>query len=665
MEEEITPNSIRLLFGHDSSKNKIIKVNYVLQILNIKEKIVKDKDVYQLTLSDSTYFYDHFFVEKNILKDAKISDLFKIISIYPIVSLENLKAKSFIISSLKKIKNLNYIVGQPIQYLEGYSNLTQVEGPSKFVHKNLDFSYPAEKDEINLTKSEVKNNKILLDLNTNVINDSKFTSPNKYQFKIFDEFSQRSSSDKKKLKPPQNLDQNFKVLRLNKFSQGDSSNDTKKVKNFYFPIKKLSGLVTEFSIQIRVVDIQKTKWGTIYVTVKDKENSYADITINKKNFTKYDLFKLDKVYRVSNGTVKNYLTSEHSLKFGNIIKSKITSYDQTIIEELEDENEIKSNLFDNLVSFEKIQYSYINNKFNLDVLVYVHSINNSLFSKSYILSASDISNYKLQIIVDYFKFKDFSNKFVEGKFIYLSNLLIKFEDSSFILVSTNNTCIENFSERNSQQVKDLKILCENTNKFQDAVLHRDVFKDRRELKIFRVDNIESIIEFSKCYDINCFLNKYKTVPVMRVIRVTIVNLIHNNFVYLGCPICHRIGQGVCEIEVSYICQECKIEVESKAFYCIKLAGRDCSGEISLTLFGELGDKLFNMTAEDYFNTLKLVDKTKISALNEKIEHRKFFFVVKIDYRTDIKFMSSVVVDFWRELEFNSHVVSTLKSYLKV
>jgi len=109
--EEISKNSISYFLNLEDSARKILSVNHILQIIDIKED---SKGNLYLTLSDELNFYDGFILlkKRQINLDFEIFQIIKLESIIPIIDKNN--EKTFSIVKLKIVDDtVDYMIGSP------------------------------------------------------------------------------------------------------------------------------------------------------------------------------------------------------------------------------------------------------------------------------------------------------------------------------------------------------------------------------------------------------------------------------------------------------------------------------------------------------------------------------------------------------------------------
>lgn len=118
------------------------------------------------------------------------------------------------------------------------------------------------------------------------------------------------------------------------------------------------------------------------------------------------------------------------------------------------------------------------------------------------------------------------------------------------------------------------------------------------------------------------------VPVSRV-KVTVCSMAHSdrNY-YAGCPDSH-CKKKLMKETYNWTCSSCNKEYMKPTYYykfCIKV--KDCTGEQWIDIFGNVGDKLFNVTSEEYKDFVENKDEARLDQITEYLEFREFYFLMK-------------------------------------
>ena len=114
------------------------------------------------------------------------------------------------------------------------------------------------------------------------------------------------------------------------------------------------------------------------------------------------------------------------------------------------------------------------------------------------------------------------------------------------------------------------------------------------------------------------------------IRATITHLGHSekNF-YAGCPN-RECNRKVSFANGDWICQYCRQSFKSpKYYYSLNIRVKDCSCEYWIDIFGKPAELIMNMSADDYRNILVNRDDEKLNQINESVEYKEFYFLLKV------------------------------------
>jgi hypothetical protein len=409
-------------------------------------------------------------------------------------------------------------------------------------------------------------------------------------------------------------------------------------KEYVFNLNMLTTLVTSFHLKVRVIGIRITKFNSLYIDVRDEDETLSEIYVPPKRFEKFkDSFKLDKIYIITNGDVSNN-NGKYRHYSGKIKKFKIELLDSSEVTELPEDNSIISDVMNSLVKLEKIKESFINKNFYVDVLVYIKEIEEVLFNSMYTkcLKVYDENKYIIDIYVSTNIFTTFEPKIKPGELIFIKNLFINF-DEGYVLKSGKNTYVETFNDSESDIVLNMIEKCINIT-FNDLKSHKELFNDFIGFNCDYLNDIFNLIVRARSLNVN-YLNP-TNFPGTKIVKLTIAKFLNDDtFVYYGCEICKtKKKSDLKEENEKYKCEKCNKEVNSKAYFRISVQGRDCSASVNLIMFDELARIFLGTDPNTYAqakNEKNEKNKKFLNDLENSLIGQQFYFMLKVDYKKEI------------------------------
>ena len=142
-------------------------------------------------------------------------------------------------------------------------------------------------------------------------------------------------------------------------------------------------------------------------------------------------------------------------------------------------------------------------------------------------------------------------------------------------------------------------------------------------KIIYIDTIIEEMEKYINIDIDHRFPFYK-------IRATVTHLGHSEKnIYPGCPL-KECNRKVSFSNGDWICQYCRQSFKvPKYYYSLNIRVKDCTSEYWVDVFGKPAEFIMNMGADDYRNILINRDEEKLNQINENIEFKEFYFLLKV------------------------------------
>jgi hypothetical protein len=392
----------------------------------------------------------------------------------------------------------------------------------------------------------------------------------------------------------------------------------KKNNKIYIPISLLSDLINTFNLLIRVIEIYNYN-NSITLYVKDNDENYAKIVIPPRLMNKYNnTFKNNGIYSISNGTVQDCIGSK--IKYRNFpIKYTILINESSTIIEQEDDKSIKIEEND-IQSIADIQEFYNKGKLNANFLLYILNVEESISREDIKYISTDFSNYAIEFIPLHRANKN--NVFKIGDVIMIKNALIaySYEERKFLL-STYTSSIDVNPQINLS--RDLKNYVENNHNKQ-ITPHKEKFYDHS--PVLASTYIKHLLK-----EMDSNLVPYYPFP-HKIIRARIINFTNNkNNTYPACPQCRKCLKK--DNSNPYRCESCKRFYTNAVYnYSLMLNVADCSTIHQIKIFGELGDRLININADQYtniiFNSNDPGNNYKLNKIKESLDYREFYFIIQ-------------------------------------
>lgn len=436
--------------------------------------------------------------------------------------------------------------------------------------------------------------------------DEQIGNPSAYQYEP-EHVNLTQANETKKPENPEN-------------TNGKHFEFSSKTRNYHIPLSHLTTFTKDLCIHVRCSsksEIRRFKNqrgnGCLFnFIVLDSNGDEMQITCFNKVAEKLnDLINEGSMYEIIGGYVKvKDKQYDHTNSDYCIILTE-----ETKVTRLEDDGTIKEMSLDliNLGNLSKVKL----NSF-VDVIGYVQETSEVqtkrtkngeiLMRKIYLV---DDSEYKVEMVL----WKQVTEMEInvgdillvkKGKVGDFSGRNISYVDDTRVLVNPSNYPIEtrrlrefaaNFSGEFKHHVKEQDPI-ESQRQYQDEIKY---------LKEVVEDNSEQA---------------YK-------VKLIITSMNHNekNY-YAGCPDNKCKKKLVAETD-GFSCVNCNKKFDRPQYYfTLSLRVKDCTMESWVDIFGQLGDKLLNVSAEEYKRIVEENDVERLREINQKVEFHSFYFLLK-------------------------------------
>lgn len=415
----------------------------------------------------------------------------------------------------------------------------------------------------------------------------------------------------------------------------------------YTLLSHLTTFSREFMIYVRVISKNEKKNFTekrvkclFDFIVSDEEGTTMQVVCFDKVAEKfYDIIKENKVYEISNGSIK--LSDRKQI--GTNSDYKIILNEHSSIVEKKDNNTIKNKI-------ELTPLSEINN-------VGINAIINTL---CLVVNFSDVINketkkgqhlkMKVILVADSFGNKlelsvwreNINLSFNIGDVLLLKMVKVgDFKGRNLSTIRESKIIFNPDDESLASQVKELKQYYENNiagkldenerklNEKENANKANSNIglniKDNNEnfQQINEIYNIQEIIdEMDKTENSNNFSKSY-------YIKVTIKNINHGNKnFYPGC-LDRECQRKLVQERGKWICINCGKSYEKPTFfYSLNIRVKDCSSEFWIDVFGKPAETLLGMSANQYRQLLSDSEGSALKKMCEKFEYTEYYLLVK-------------------------------------
>jgi len=580
--------SIKNLFSPEYETHKTYEISTEFQITKIHKQDTKNLaqgELYTLTLSDPEYSFSKFiYCKTKSSPELEIGKYINITKICPII-LEAHKEKTFLIKEFSILKKDSLIMIKSPPYVENNKSNSQNNNYSE--KEDSDYNYKSENNSLynplkQLTTLSQDYKLLVKIISKGDIKPFRNGNGKLFSFIIMDEFGSK-----------------MQVIAFDriadKFKDEIIENNIYEITGGYIRTsdKRYDPPDSDYKLVLNDSSV---------ITKKNKaENNFKDKFIDPDN----KFVTLREVKDISINSIVNVLcivgdkgeTTRKETKSGSLMIRKTIVLDQ-------------SNEKMELTLWRHFTQLNINNG---DLLV-CKKVRVNDFGGKNLTTTSDsklfinpsISNFQ-EIAKEIQELKNFSeqNELNKGILDISDNIDNNNSNNNMSLNKIKNESYDN-SNKNSNNNNSL-----NSNKkdYKDKIVYMD-----------------SILDEMDKYILTDFDHRF---PFYKI-RATITHLGHSekNF-YAGCPN-RECNRKVSFANGDWICQYCRQSFKSpKYYYSLNIRVKDCSCEYWIDIFGKPAELIMNMSADDYRNILVNRDDEKLNQINESVEYKEFYFLLKV------------------------------------
>lgn len=591
---ELSSNTIIKLFDHEQKKMINCSLNY--QILSTVKMVTPKSDVYTAILSDSTHKYKNFVIKKNTQEPEFASYQIINITILYSTSLKTEKNPVFVVSKYAFISSASTLIGNPINITDDIITSisiirTRVEDTNT---NNKDISQP-------ITQAENKTPNLL-------------TKPPITSISVKPKFPAISSGDA--------------VIRKSVLLV-DEKRDIVACPSNAMPLAQLSTFTKDLVVHIRVIKVSELKsytskqggQGCLFsFIIIDKEGTEMQVGCFNKVAEKFSsIVKLYKVYVIKGGFVKVNDKKFNSTK----ADFKIVLEDKSVMQQVEDNGEIK------MFSLDLVKLSDIINmpiKSTVDVMGVVIELCDAIEKQT--KNGGEVKMRKIYIVDESLHKMELS--------LWKANASLEINTNDVLLCK--NLKIGDFNGKNVATMEDSQILI-NPENIPEAEALRELITNYRGdySTMTSTGAITSVVsqnlDIKFLRDVLDSLNKFnkRGEEDQAQVKVVISNFVNSEkHIYSGCPNnnCKRkLSESV--QSQGFYCAECKTFYDKPVYYYnISIIVKDTSCEFWVDVFGNLGDKITGISADEYKKAFVERDDQKLQSIVQRIEYRNFILQIK-------------------------------------
>jgi replication factor A1 len=571
-----------ILACEPQEKGKSYNINHTLQVIGPRkkedQKSAASTNIYTCYLSDGEFKHGGFVVFHQ--SDSEIHN-FDIIRVYNLVVniLGEKKGKVYIIKKFEVIDSPHTQIGNPDNVKDDGTGTMSKERVSSSIAGNSSNNL-----NINQPRQPIQNNN-----NQGGNNYQGGQGQNDFSFS-------------------------------NNRGQNNSGNQNRG--KLYHPLSSLTTFSKDIQILVRVLKKTEKKNfsgrnpGCLFsFTIMDVDGNELGVTCFNKACEKFcDVIQEGKVYEIMGGYVKI-----NDKKYGHSKSDyKLHLDENTRVEEKEDEGQIKQ------ISFNFVKIGDLGN-FQLhsvvDLFVYVlecgeKQLKNTKNGEQTIrkLVVCDDSEHKIEFTL----WKNHSETEIsQGNIISIKNAKIgDFNGKSLSTVDDTHLVIN----PDLNEARELESYARNfTGEWKSfGASGGQGSGDNNSTAVMNLKEILHLLDTESDDKINTYR-----------LKATICHLNHSerNF-YAGCTE-KNCKKKLQQETYSWICVSCNKTTDSPHYYyTLSFRVKDSTGEHWLDMFGDSGQKLFEVTANDYKDMILNKDDNSLKAITNRLEFKTFSFVVK-------------------------------------
>ena len=628
----LSTNSLKNLFKYEMKKK--VEVNLTLQILSLIKMDNQKNEIFTAVLSDSNNKYKNF-VLKKLGNHPSFNNyqIIKVVSLFSTV-IKTEKYHVFVISEYELLGNYDGLIGTPLSFTN--DELANICGSGNET-ENCVVGEDVKGDNKNTRESKNVNDREV-GKDDNIVKDGKENNPFP-AYKGNSTFHNKFTSST--IKPNQvnipsishkEAEARTKIFNHEHFVPNPNIN-MKEIISLSTPLSQLSTYTKDLCVVVRAIKVSEMKsfytnkgQGCLFTfTVLDKEGTEMQVACFNKTAEKFHQRVIQaKVYVIKGGYVK-----VNDKKFNNTKSNfKIVLEDKSIVEQIEDTGEIK------LYSLEVIKLKDVLNLpvgafvDTLGVVVELHDPINKTTK-----NGANFSMRKLYVVDD--------SLFKIELSLWKANAELPIKQYDVIL--GKNLKIGDFNGRNLATFEDSQIHINPQNCIEADQLKARITSHKGEFSTMTATGRQTSVLTPNCIikkikEVSDSLDKYfyngspgGEEPITQIKAVVTGFHKSDRYVYMGCPDsnCKKKLQEKSINFKGYRCTSCDVFYDTPAYYFnISVVLKDCSGDFWVDVFGNLGDKLLGITAEQYKHIYDTGNDDKMNALINKVDFKSFIFQLK-------------------------------------
>jgi replication factor A1 len=469
----------------------------------------------------------------------------------------------------------------------------------------------------NNPNNNIVNNNLNNNPNNNIVNNNLNNNPNKnINNNTFNNIHNNMNN---------NLNNNMNNKISSNVNHHHIENRPKPTK-YYVPLSQLTTFSKDVQLLVRCVKKGELKnWnsnqrgGCLFsFTIIDADGNEMQVTAFNKACDKfYNVIKENCVYEIIGGFVRMNEKKYTSVKSDY----KIIIDEHTKIEQKEDDGTIQEHKINPVKISELFNYPVYS---VVDVYGYVLEPGEKFTKSTRIgeqamrrLIIADDSEYKIELTL----WKHFTNLNIKkGQVLGLKSVKVG-DFNGRNLSSIDDSLI--LIDPPTKEAIECRVFCEN---FKGEFKSGGIGKiDTQNTQYNNILYIKEVLDF---LNIDGDDKQGDKAPLCKI-KATVCNVNHaeKNY-YAGCP------EPNCKKKLAvdtygYQCLNCGKPVSNPTYYyTFSLRVKDASSEHWIDIFGNIGDKLFNVTAEQYKDIIIAKDETRLNEISNNLDFKTFYFVVK-------------------------------------